>query len=386
MIRRRAFLTSSLALPLAGLGASCESGSVGEASAAPFRILVGGDTNFAESYEISDGDQVTTAVAKYGYEHSLERLSPLLRRADYTVLNLETALTKPRDLEGPSKAYRHWSDADMTAEQLRRQGVDAVGLANNHALDFGVEGMQDTFKALRRYDIKWFGAGDNLYDASLPLIVQAPTEDGRGRAVAFFGLFEYRRSYDEKHHFYASARGGGANRLDVSEFARTVRRYRRQHPSLFVIAYPHWGKNYAWRTEAQADQARALIDAGADMVIGHHGHTLQEVELYQDKWILYGIGNFMFNAPGRFARYPDVLPYGLAVELMFPRQQGAPPEPRLYPILSDNRITGYQPRLADAEAVQKTFEALATRSDDTTRARLTTDVDAMGDFIRLAAG
>lgn len=349
-------------------------------------MLVGGDTNFAESYDFSDGAQITTAVAKYGYEHSLEQLAPLLRRADYTVLNLETALTRPRALDGVSKDYRHWSDADRTCEQLRRQGVDAVGLANNHALDYGMEGLRDTFKALKRYEVQWFGAGDNLYDASKPLIVQRPTDDGRERHVAFFGLFEYRRGYDEKHQFYANARRGGANRLSLEDFARSVRRYRRRYPSLFVIAYPHWGRNYAWRSEVQADKARALIDAGADMVIGHHAHTLQEVERYKDKWILYGIGNFMFNAPGRFGGHPDVLPYGLAVELMFPRTGRAPPEPRLYPILSDNLVTNYQPRLADADAFQRVLAALAARSDDATRARLAPDADAMGAFIRLGGG
>ena len=384
-MRRRTFLTSSLALPFGSLVAACGAASTQRTSGGPFRLLIGGDTNFAESYDIEEDGQVTTPVAEYGYDHSLVRLAPLLKRADYTVLNLETALTRPQ-AGLPRKAYRHWSDASKTTEQLRQHGVDAVGLANNHTLDFGLAGLEDTFEALRHDGIKWFGAGDNVYDASLPLIVRAPTEDGRGRHVAFFGMFEYRRQYDTAYQFYASARTGGTKRLDVAEFARMVRRYRRRHPSLFVIAYSHWGRNYAWRTDYQNAKAKALIDAGADMVIGHHAHVLQEIEQYRGKWILYGIGNFMFNAPGRFAGHPDVLPYGLAVELLFPGSRTAPPEPRLYPILSNNALTGFQPRLANSEEFQTVFDTLAQRSDDATRAHLASGGDDMGRFIRLGVG
>lgn len=385
-MRRRAFLASSLALSFGNVVTGCRVLPAHGYYGAPFRLLVGGDTNFAESYDIERGGQATTYVAAYGYEHSLVRLAPLLKRADYTVLNLETALTQPPTRALPRKAYRHWSNGDETSGQLAMHGVDAVGLANNHTLDFGVTGLEDTLKSLRRHNIKWFGAGDNAYDASLPLIIRVPTDDGRDRHVAFFGLFEYRRPYDDQYHFYASARRGGANRLDVGDFARMVRRYRRRHPSLFVIAYSHWGRNYDWRTDEQAAKARALIDAGADMVVGHHAHVLQEVEHYRGRWILYGIGNFMFNAAGRFARHPDVLPYGLAVELLFPRSMMTLPEPRLYPIQSNNLVTNFQPRVADDEGFQRVFDTLARRSDGATRARLTPGADALGRFIRLDAG
>lgn len=384
-MRRRTFLTSSLALSLGNIVSGCGKASVNGSSASPFRFLVGGDTNFAESYDIQQDGNGSTSVSRYGYGHSLARLAPLLTRADYTVLNLETPLTQARTSSLEGKDYLHWSDVDKAPQQLRAHGVDAVGLANNHTLDFGMRGLRDTFESLRRHDIKWFGAGDNAYDAALPLIITAPTDDGRDRHIAVFGLFEHRRRYDEQYHFYASPKGGGANRLDIAGFTRMVRRYRRRHPSLFVIAYSHWGRNYAWRTEGQADKARALIDAGADMVIGHHAHTLQEIEFYRGRWILYGIGNFMFNAPGRFAQHPDILPNGLAVELLFPKDRRAPPEPRLYPILSNNLITNYQPRPTDSQEFQRVFETLARRSDGQTRQRITSGGDAIGRFIKLDA-
>lgn len=385
-MRRRTFLTSSLALSLGNVVTGCGAAPAAGSSGSSFRLLVGGDTNFGERHDIEEGVAATTSVAEFGYAHSLERLAPLLKRADYVVLNLETPLTGAQTPALASKSYLRRSDVARAPEQLRFHGVDAVGLANNHALDFGVPGLKDTFGALRHHDIKWFGAGDNAYDASLPLIVKIPTDDGRDRRVAFFGLFEYRRRYDEQYHFYASPKNAGANRLDVAAFSRMVRRYRRRHPSLFVVAYAHWGRTYAWRTDYQTAKARALIDAGADMIIGHHAHVLQEIEQYRGKWILYGIGNFIFNAPGRFAGRPDVPPYGLAVELLFPKSRTAPPEPRLYPILSNNAVTGFQPRLADNGEFQGVFDTLARRSDSATRAGLASGADAMGRYIRLDTG
>jgi len=118
-------------------------------------------------------------------------------------------------------------------------------------------------------------------------------------------------------------------------------------------------------------------------VIGHHGHTLQEVERYKDKWILYGIGNFMFNSRGRFAQYPDVTPFSLAVELLWEAGDVAP-RVRLYPIHSDNQVTNYQPRLATPAEAVSVFDTLADRSRRSAPAsRFTTGQDRIGTYAEL---
>lgn len=374
---RRCFLASGLALPLVDPSVS--------APARQHRVLIGGDTDFAESYSFNDEGRRTTATAKYGYSHSLAMLAPLMRRAQHTVLNLETVFTRKRDLDGPKKEYRHWSDGERAGRQLRRHGVDAVSLANNHTLDYGARGLNDTFKALEKNGIQGFGAGSNEDEAAEPYIFSIPSQQGQPRRVAIFGMFEYRHSYDTRHGFYAEEDQAGANRLDIDALARQIRRQRREDPSLFVIAFPHWGGNYSWRTEEQAEMGRAMIEAGADMVIGHHGHCMQEVEPYRGKWILYGIGNFMFNSPGRFDRSPDILPYGLAVELIFDTGTAAYPDIHLYPILSDNQVTRYQPRPANSRHSRIAFEALRARVSPDLRDRLSLEADRIGRFIKLKA-
>jgi len=192
--------------------------------------------------------------------------------------------------------------------------------------------------------------------------VRAVQVGDRQAKFAVLGTFERRDSY-VRYNFYADEDTGGAAALAPLASAAEIAELRREHPGIFVIAFPHWGSNYAWRSEEQAKLGRALIDAGADMVIGHHGHALQEMERYKDKWILYGIGNFMFNTRGRFAQHPDILPYGLAVELVYRDAPGPlAPEIRLYPIFSDNQATNYQPRFATDPEAGRVFSTLLERS------------------------
>lgn len=373
---RRHLLSSGLALPLLA--------GVALPSSQPFRLLIGGDTDFAESYSFNSNGRRTTAVSKYGYSHSLAMLAPIMRRANHTVLNLETVFTREREIEAPDKEYRHWSYGRRACRQLRRHGVDAVSLANNHTLDYGLEGLEDTLEALEQHNINAFGGGLSERNAARPHIVTHTNTDGTSRRVAIFGLFEYRRNYDRQHQFYADSDQGGTYRLDIDSFRQQVRRYRRDDASLFIIAFPHWGSNYSWRTSEQEETGHALIDAGADIVVGHHGHCLQEIEYYQNKWILYGIGNFMFNSPGRYAQAEDTLPYSLAVELLFGPEPTAYPEVRLYPIQSDNQRTRYQPRLTTIAQTRTIFNALHSRARSSVHARMSLDSDAIGNYLKLS--
>ncbi|MBX7249816.1 MAG: CapA family protein [Caulobacteraceae bacterium] len=345
------------------------------ASPPPYRLLFGGDTSFAESY-------APQKAARRGYSHSLEGLRPLLRRSDYAVVNLETPLTRLREPLHAERDYLHWSDPVRAPAALRAAGIDAVGLANNHSMDFGPEGLAQTIDALSRQRLASFGAGRNAAEAASPLLISFPRPDGRKATVAVFGLFAYRRAYAETYGFYAGPDRPGTNLLAPDNFAARVNALRARIPDLFVIAFAHWGRNYEWRTSAQQRTAHALVDAGADLVIGHHGHALQEVEKYQNRWICYGIGNFMFNAPGRYGEHPGVLPLGGALELSF--SQASLPAIRLYPLLSDNRVTDYQPHPAPPAAARAALDALRRRGDPRSAGALGLGADEIGAFITLA--
>lgn len=382
-MRRRTLLSAALAAALPSL-VGCEDllpARTGR-SGTPVRLLLGGDTGFGESYPVAAAGR-RPIVETVGYDHSLQGLAPLLRRADYSVVNLETPLTTLRSTPLVGKEYVHWSDFEKAPASLRAHGVNALGLANNHTMDLGLEGLEQTLEAIRRHGLAGFGGGATAAQAAAPLEKMFTTRGGRNVHVAIFGMFEYRKRYDEAHQFYAGPSRGGVNRLAIEQFAEQVAAFRRRAPDGFVIAWPHWGANYAWRTGQQARAGRALVDAGADMVVGHHGHVLQEVERYQGKWILYGIGNFMFNAPGRYDEFPDVLPYGLAVDLAFHDEPRSLPVVRLHPILSDNSATNFQPRPGDQAVVERVLGALSRRARPATRERMATASTEVGPCIRL---
>lgn len=353
----------------------------------PVRILIGGDTGHGESYQrgykAKGGSDI---LEEKGYDFSLERLRPLLDRADYTILNLETPVTARTSSPLQGKDYYHWTHVDHAPAALVRAGVDAVSLANNHTLDFGEGGLIDSFAALRRYGIGWFGAGMNAEEAAQPLIRSFRVGD-RSVMLAVIGSFAVRPEY-QKYAFYAGPAKPGANPIDVAAFSKQAAGLRARHPGIFVIAYPHWGANYAWRSAEQQKLGRALIDAGADMVVGHHAHMLQELERYRDKWIVYSLGNFMFNALGRFNSYPEAVPYGLAMELGLTKAgNGVGMTARLYPVLSDNRVTGYQPHLVDAKQADHAFTALLGRSKLGAAEALTRrGRDGAGYFLELPLG
>ena len=223
-------------------------------------------------------------LQRYGYDHAFARVRTLLSESDLVIGNLEgplTAATQPM----VDKKYVFRSPAQPVASALARAGVGAVSLANNHTLDYGLVGLRDTMTALRDAGIRFFGAGESLAAARTPAIVDA--------GPVKVGLLGYSNTFPAA--FWADETRGGTAfgheaqlRMDIAALAARV--------DIVVVSF-HWGREGT--TELRPYQpllARAAIDAGADLVIGHHPHVLQAIERYRDGVILYSLGNFTFNS------------------------------------------------------------------------------------------
>lgn len=343
------------------------------------RILFAGDTSFGESYH---GESF---FDPRGYDYFLEKLAPLLNQSDLVIANLETPLT---DLtESPlleKKRYLHWGDMHKTSTTLVNHNIRSVSLANNHMLDYGVEGLLQTLQTLRKNNIEWFGAGLNASQASIPLRRQFML-DGHPFHLVVASGFEYRRRYNWVFRFYAKRNSGGINRWKRKDAAEQIRKLRQADRSAFIVASPHWGQNYCFKTEDQTKLAHTLIEAGSDLVIGHGAHVLQEIEYYRDRWIIYSLGNFVFNSPGR---YQSMLvdPFSLAAGLDVINSGGyLALTLRLYPIFSDNLITDYQPRLVTQEELAKVKSVLLQHSPDPVHLQkeLNIGIDGIGLFLIL---
>ena len=215
----------------------------------------------------------------------------LLQGADITVGNVESALGDVGQPELKSYPFR----APPTAAQaLALAGFDVVSLANNHGMDYGPEALLQAVGLLEAQGIAPIGAGANFGEAHTPHLTQI-----NGLSLAFLGYVNvpvevagfdtavWTANQNSPGLAWGSPEVITADVTAVSDSAD------------LVIVVLHSGYEYVEEpSEAQATAARAAIDAGADLVIGHHAHILQGIEFYNDGVIVYGLGNFAFEIDG----------------------------------------------------------------------------------------
>lgn len=308
------------------------------------QVLFAGDTSFGESYQEEYAKQGRgNILVQKGYDYSVTELDRLLRAVDYRIINLETPLTGRHHSPLKTKDYLHYSDPVKLPEVFGRYKPVAFSLANNHTLDQGAAGLEDTFVALKAAGIPSFGAGPDLAAAERPLL-QRVRLGGSTFTLAVFGAFEYRKDYDEDYHFYARTDRAGTAPVNVPAVTRAITELKTRDPQSFIVYFVHWGENYLWKQAEQTATARALREAGVDLVIGTGAHMMQEVEYDGRGWIFYCIGNFLFNARGRYAA-KHAAPFSIPLVVDFSLAEGELHTGlRVYPIMSDNQLTGYQPR------------------------------------------
>ena len=208
-------------------------------------------------------------------------------RADILFGNLETPIT--------TRGLKHFKKYNFRAPPkslaiLREAGFSIVNLANNHVWDYGERGLLDTLAALRETDLPHVGAGKDLEEAQRPVILE--------RSGVRVGWLGFTSTFPSEA--WARANKPGVAFADFGRFPEVVRRAK-DRCDVLVVSF-HGGDELAPEPNAvQRDFAHAAVDAGADLVIGHHPHVLQPIEEYKGRFILYSLGNFLFV--GRAARW-----------------------------------------------------------------------------------
>ncbi len=219
-----------------------------------------------------------------------------LRSPDLRIINLETAVTTSNDYcKYKGINYRmHPKNIPV----LTAAGIDVAVLANNHVIDWGNQGLIETLDTLRSAKIRQAGAGRDLQEAESPAVMEIA---GKGRVLIFsFGL----NSSGIPNEWAArSHKPGIALAPDLS--GKTVHRLRNKISAIrqqgdIVVASVHWGGNWGYRVStAEQKFARAIIDeAGVDIVHGHSSHHARGIEVYRDKPIIYGCGDFINDYEG----------------------------------------------------------------------------------------
>ena len=338
-------------------------------------VLFVGDTSFGENYHDNN------FFENRQYDFFLEKLVPLLEQTDFVVANLETPITNLQTSPlAKKKKYIHWANMRKTPETLKKHNIHYVSLANNHTMDYGVKGLLQTTAVLDKHQIQWFGAGLNAPRASQPLHLKFTIGQNIFRLIVVAG-FEHRSHYKRKYNYYATENAGGVNGWKQQKAINQLRQIRQSNAEAFIVAYPHWGKNYSFKTRKQTNLAHTLIDAGADLVIGHGAHILQEIENYRGHWILYGLGNFVFNSSGRYQKR-KVDPFSLTAKLNVScKKNGLALKLVLYPIFSDNRLSNYQSRPVTKKEMDRVQDIIFQRSPLSLRQAMKAGKDETGFFL-----
>ena len=255
------------------------------------RILIAGDTCPMGKIE----NQFIGGQA----ESIIHDLLPEFERSDFSILNLECPLISkktPIDKDGPVLG----SKIDCI-NGIKKLGIDAVNLANNHILDHGEDGIDSTINACENNDVMYFGAGQNIAAANTPLIKTINCEK-----FCFIGIAE--------HEFcIANEKNAGANPLNIISLVQTIKQYKNEFNHLIILI--HGGKEYyQYPTPKLQELCRFLVDQGAAAVICQHSHCIGSFERYNDKLIVYGQGNFIFE---NLKRKTDMWNIGMLVSLKF---------------------------------------------------------------------
>lgn len=209
--------------------------------------------------------------------------------ADLTVVNLETAITSRGTREPKKYTFRTQPRA---LDVLKGAGVDAVTIANNHVVDFGPVGLQDTLAARASSPIPVVGIGKDEADALAPALLSA-----KGVKVALIGVDQLDDETTLKKYSAGPSRPGVANGLrDRRPMLEAVRRVRQQAD--VVVVYLHWGtENSDVVNATQKATAADLAKAGADLVVGSHAHRAQAYGWLGESFVAYGLGNYVFFVP-----------------------------------------------------------------------------------------
>lgn len=244
----------------------------------------------------------------------LEKLAPYSRACSLFIANQEIPLTnsKTPTTRKSAEAVKARTQFILKADPahiagIKMAGFDMVSLGNNHSMDYGPAGLSEMTSLLSKNEITYAGAGMNYAEAWSPASYKGGTNPkvGFSSMLAFMGDGPINTCTPATKNSAGLAGlklGGVVNKKTLPIIKEIVRRTKEQGE--MVIIALHWGiEKQTVPTPYQVQLGRAFIDAGADIVLGHHPHVLQGAEIYRGKPIFYSLGNLISPRPGSTALF-----------------------------------------------------------------------------------
>jgi poly-gamma-glutamate capsule biosynthesis protein CapA/YwtB (metallophosphatase superfamily) len=252
----------------------------GEARGSAVTLAFGGDVHF---------EGVIRARLTSNPETTFGPIASVLRRADVAMVNLETAITTRGSAQAKSFTFRAPASAFRA---LKAAGVDVATMANNHGVDYGPVGLEDSIEAANDADFPLVGIGRDANQALRPYRVTV-----NGQRIAVIGATQVLDDSLAAAWTAGDGKPGLASAYQVDRLLRAVRSARRVADT--VIVDLHWGKELSHcPIQRQRELADKLVKGGADVIVGSHAHVLLGGGFLGPAYVDYGLGNFVFYAGG----------------------------------------------------------------------------------------
>ncbi len=298
------------------------------------------EVTFMAVGDVMLGRHIAKVMKKSGSDVPFEQIVPTLHSADIVFGNLEAIIAADTDkLSYPGKPYNFHASKEA-APALKKAGFTALCLANNHALDYGPAPLAGTRKLLAEQGIVTFGSGTNIAEARSPAII---TKNG-----IRFGFLGYGTAHAKS--VYATDKKAGIAPIRPQDIQKDIKALRDRVDVLIVSL--HWGIEYdSLPSKKQRALAHSIIDWGADLIVGHHPHVMQGVELYKGKVIAYSLGNFIFDQKGKGTDRSFILACTF--------HKKGPYSAEIIPL---DRFRTYFPKVAEGESRNSILKELRKRS------------------------
>lgn len=219
------------------------------------------------------------------YKFPFLKIADTLKKADLLIGNLEGPISDKGTKVGSIYSFRALPE---TVEGLTYAGFDILSLANNHAFDYGRLALEDTFSRLKENEIDYIGAGMDAQEAFSPLIKEI-----NGLKIGFLAYTNL-----GPKGWRAGINSPGLAWIDGNSFEELKKNISlaRAKTDILIVSL-HAGEEYISDppSQFQTNFARLAVDSGADIVIGHHPHVTQKMEVYNGGYIFYSLGNFIFD-------------------------------------------------------------------------------------------
>ncbi|ACO25835.1 capsular polyglutamate synthetase CapA (plasmid) [Bacillus cereus] len=239
--------------------------------------------------DVMMGRNVKKIVDRYGTDYIFRHVSPYLKNSDYVSGNFAHPVLL-EDKKNYQKANKniHLSVKEDAVKAVKEAGFTVLNLANNHMTDYGAKGTLDTLKAFKEAELDYVGAGKNFRDVKN--IVYQNVNGVRVATLGFTDVFVAGS--------IATKEQPGTLSMNPDVLFKQISKAKdpKKGNADLVVVNTHWGQEYDNKPSPRQEAlAKAMVDAGADIIVGHHPHVLQSFDVYKQGIIFYSLGNFVFD-------------------------------------------------------------------------------------------